>query len=86
MISVITPVFNGETFMEECIRVVINQACPDVEHVIIDGDSKDRTVEIIKMYAAQYPHIRWISEKDDGQSDALNKGVTMAKGDILGKR
>lgn len=82
MISVITPVCNGERFIESCIRVVIEQACSNVEHIIIDGSSTDRTVEIIKQYADNYPHIRWISEKDKGQSDAMNKGIAMAKGEI----
>ncbi len=84
MISVITPVYNGEQFIESCIKVVISQACPGVEHIILDGDSTDRTVEIIKWYADQYPHIIWVSEKDEGQSDAMNKGIAMAKGEIIG--
>lgn len=83
MISVITPVYNGEKFIESCIKVVIDQNCPNVEHIIMDGGSTDRTVEIIKQYAEKYPHIRWISEKDKGQSDAMNKGIAMAKGEIL---
>ena len=83
MISVITPVYNGERFIESCIRVVINQNCPDVEHIIVDGGSTDRTVEIIKRYAQKHPHIHWFSEKDKGQSDAMNKGIATAKGEIL---
>jgi glycosyltransferase involved in cell wall biosynthesis len=83
MISVITPVYNGERFIEACIKVVIEQNCPDVEHIIVDGGSTDQTVEIIKQYTEKYPHIRWISEKDKGQSDAMNKGIAMGKGDIL---
>jgi len=83
MISVITPVYNGEKFIESCIKVVIDQACPGVEHIIVDGGSTDQTVDIIKHYAKQYLHIRWISEKDRGQSDAMNKGIAMAKGEIL---
>lgn len=83
MISIITPVFNGERFIEGCIRNVIDQNCPEVEHVIVDGGSGDKTVEIIKKYAEKYPHIRWISEKDNGQSDAMNKGINLAQGEII---
>jgi glycosyltransferase involved in cell wall biosynthesis len=83
-LSVITPVFNGVRFIEFCIWNVIDQNCPDVEHIIIDGGSTDGTVEIIKRYAEGYPHIRWVSEKDKGQSDAMNKGIGLACGEILG--
>jgi glycosyltransferase involved in cell wall biosynthesis len=83
MLSIITPVYNGDRFIEDCIKVVIEQQCHDVEHLIIDGGSSDRTVEIIKDYADRYPHIRWISEPDQGQSDAMNKGIQIAKGKIL---
>lgn len=70
--------------MEFCIQNVIAQSCQNVEHIIVDGGSTDRTVEIVKRYADQYSHIRWISESDRGQSDAMNKGVLMARGEILG--
>ncbi|NJR59648.1 MAG: glycosyltransferase [Cyanobacteria bacterium CRU_2_1] len=83
MISVITPVYNGERFIEACIKIVIEQNCPDVEHIIVDGGSTDGTVEIIRDYAEKYSHIRWISEKDKGQSDAMNKGIAMAQGHIV---
>ncbi|MDJ0845198.1 glycosyltransferase family 2 protein [Crocosphaera sp.] len=83
MISVITPVYNGESYIESCIKVVIEQNCSDVEHLIIDGGSQDQTVAIIKEYAQNYPHIRWISEADKGQSDAMNKGINLAKGEII---
>lgn len=83
MISIITPVYNGEKFIESCIKVVIDQNCPDMEHIIMDGGSSDGTVDIIKQYAEKYLHIRWVSEKDKGQSDAMNKGIAMAKGEIL---
>ncbi len=84
MISVITPVYNGEKFIESCLQNVINQNFAEVEHLIIDGGSTDKTIDIIKDYANQYPHIRWISEKDQGQSDAMNKGIAMAQGAIIG--
>lgn len=83
-ISIITPVYNGKRFMEFCIKNVIDQNCQDVEHIIVDGGSTDGTVEIIKSYADRYKHVRWVSEKDRGQSDAMNKGVAMSKGEILG--
>lgn len=83
MISVITPVYNGEKFIESCIKVVIDQNCTNVEHIIVDGGSTDGTVKIIKQYAEKYPYIRWISEKDKGQSDAMNKGIAKARGEIL---
>ena len=83
-ISVITPVYNGERFIESCLRSVVEQNCPDVEHIIMDGGSKDRTLEIVKEYADRYPHIRWVSEKDKGQSDAMNKGLRLARGSLLG--
>lgn len=83
MISIITPVYNGEEFIEACIYTVISQNCADAEHLIIDGGSTDRTVDIIRLYAQHYPHIRWISESDRGQSDAMNKGIRLAIGNII---
>lgn len=83
MISIITPVYNGEKFIESCLHAVIAQHCNNIEHILIDGGSTDRTVEIIKLYAQDYPHIRWISEPDQGQSDAMNKGIRLAIGDII---
>src|ERR1039457_2914178 len=84
LLSVITPVFNGDRFIEFCIQNVIKQNCPDVEHIIVDGGSTDGTVDIIRQYAENHLHIRWVSEKDQGQSDAMNKWISMAAGAIIG--
>jgi glycosyltransferase involved in cell wall biosynthesis len=78
-ISIITPSLNQAGFIEETILSVMNQDYKDFEHIVIDGGSNDGTVEILK----KYPHLKWISEKDKGQSDAINKGFRMAAGDVL---
>ncbi len=83
-LSVITPVLNGSATIRRCLDSVIEQECPQVEHILIDGGSTDGTIDVIQHYATRYPHIRWISEQDSGQSDALNKGIDMSRGDILG--
>ncbi len=82
-ISVITPVYNGAKYIEACLQVVIAQNCSQIEHIIMDGNSQDCTVDIVKKYAEKYSRIRLISAPDQGQSDAMNKGITLAKGDII---
>lgn len=80
-ISIITAVFNGEKHLEETILSVINQTYNPVEYIIIDGGSTDRTLDIIKKYEDKIDY--WVSEKDNGISDAFNKGVKVAKGDYI---
>ncbi|MGO8972547.1 MAG: glycosyltransferase family 2 protein [Steroidobacteraceae bacterium] len=80
MISVITPSYNQGAYIEQTIRSVLDQNYGHVEHIVIDGGSTDDTVEILK----RYPHLIWISEKDRGQADALNKGLRLARGEIVG--
>src|SRR5438067_1298220 len=83
-ISIVTATLNRKDFLPRCIEAVAGQSHPYKEHLIIDGGSVDGTVELLKSYAEKYPHIRWISEKDNGISSALNKGLAMATGDIIG--
>ncbi len=78
-ISVITPTLNCAAYIEDCIESVLSQNYDNFEHIIIDGDSKDGTVAILK----NYPHLKWISEPDGGEAEALNKGLRMASGDII---
>jgi len=80
-ISIITPVYNGGEFIEKCIQSIQNQKYSNLEYIIIDGGSTDNTLEIINKYSYFISYI--ISEKDKGQSNALNKGFSIATGDIL---
>jgi glycosyltransferase involved in cell wall biosynthesis len=81
-ISIITVVYNGEKYLEETIKSVINQTYQNIEYIIIDGGSTDGTIDIIKKYEDKIDY--WISEKDEGISDAFNKGLNKATGDIIG--
>lgn len=83
-ISIITITFNSAKTLERTLASVRSQTYKDIEHIIVDGASTDGTYEIIKAYADQYPNVRWISEKDEGIYNALNKGIKMATGDIIG--
>jgi len=79
-ISIVTPAYNCVDTIEETICSVANQRVSHFEHIIIDGGSTDGTVEILK----RYPHLTWISERDNGQADALNKGFRLASGELIG--
>ncbi|MFC1851867.1 glycosyltransferase family 2 protein [candidate division CSSED10-310 bacterium] len=80
-ISVVTPSYNQAQFLEETIRSVLLQDYPDLEYIIIDGGSTDHSVEIIRKYASFLAY--WISEKDNGQSHAINKGWKRVTGEII---
>lgn len=83
LFSVIIPTYNSEKTLTASLESVVHQTFQDLEVILLDGCSSDRTVEIIKNFAEQYNHIRWISEKDNGIYDAMNKGITMARGKWL---
>jgi glycosyltransferase involved in cell wall biosynthesis len=85
-ISIVTTSFNQGLYIEEALLSVKQQDYPAIEHIVIDGASTDGTVEILRRYSEmpEWGHLRWISEPDHGQSDALNKGFRMAKGDVIG--
>jgi len=81
-VCIVTPSLNQGEFIEETIRSVLLQGCPNLEYIVIDGGSTDNSVEIIKNYEPWLTH--WVSEPDRGQAYAINKGFRKSSGDILG--
>ena len=80
LVSIVTPSLNQGKFIEATIRSVMEQDYPRVEHIVVDGGSTDGSLAVLR----RYEHLRWISEPDRGQSEALNKGFALAEGEILG--
>lgn len=80
-ISIVTPSYNQGEYIEKTILSVLEQKYPNLEYIIIDGGSTDKSVEIIKKYERHLKY--WVSEPDRGQSDAINKGFKHATGDLL---
>jgi glycosyltransferase involved in cell wall biosynthesis len=78
-ISVLTPSFNSSKTIERAIKSVLSQGYKNWEHIIIDGKSSDGTTAVLE----KYPHLKWVSEKDSGQSDAMNKAFDLTTGDII---
>jgi len=83
LLTVITPVFNNVVYISKAIENYLSQQCVCSELLIMDGGSTDGTQEVIAQYAKAHPSIRWVSEKDKGQSDAMNKGIALAKGKYI---
>lgn len=81
-ISIITVVYNGEKYLEQTIKSVLDQSYKNIEYIIIDGGSIDGTIDIIKKNEEKIHY--WISEKDNGIYDAMNKGILKATGEIVG--
>lgn len=82
-ISIVTGSYNSAPYIEEAIQSVADQDYPNKEHIIYDGESTDETIDILNRYD-HLSHLRWVSEPDEGQSDALNKGMREATGDVVG--
>ena len=82
-VSVVTPSYQQGQFIERTLQSVSSQAHPDfeIEHVVFDGGSSDNTVEVLKNFR---PAVRWVSKKDNGQTDAVNQGIRATDGDIIG--
>ena len=81
-ISIVTPSFNQGRWLEKTIRSVLLQGYPNLEYILVDGGSRDESVDLIKKYEPWIQY--WVSEPDDGQCDAINKGFSKATGQILG--
>ena len=80
-VSIITPSFNQARFLEQTMRSVLEQDYPNIEYIVIDGGSSDGSLEIIQKYADRLAY--WQSQKDKGQTDAINQGFARANGEIL---
>lgn len=83
-VSIITVTYNSAHTLHRTLLSIYNQTYSDIEHIIVDGESTDETRKIIHDFSVRHPNLRYISEKDSGIYDAINKGIQMATGDIIG--
>ncbi len=82
LVSIITVVFNGEKYLQQTIDSVYNQTYKNIEYIVVDGNSTDSTLEIIK--ENEHKIHSWVSENDNGLYDAMNKGIAMSNGELIG--
>lgn len=81
-VSIITVVYNGAEHIRDCLESVLNQTYPEIEYIVVDGKSSDGTVDIVRSYGAKVA--QFVSEPDKGLYDAMNKGIRLATGDVIG--
>ena len=81
LVSIVTPTYNSSTYLENNIESIINQTYDNVEHIIVDGNSTDGTIEMLDEFEEKYD-LKWISEPDEGMYDAIEKGFALASGEI----
>ena len=81
LVSIVTPSLNQGRFLRQAIDSVLDSGYPHLEYLVVDGGSRDDSVEILRSYSDR---LRWVSEKDDGQAEAINKGFALSQGSILG--
>ena len=84
-VSIITVTYNSASTIADTIKSVLSQTYQNIEYIVIDGASKDNTIDIVKSYSKKFENrLKWISEPDNGIYDAMNKGINIATGDIIG--
>ena len=87
-LTIVTATWNSAATVEDSLKSVLNQTYGNIEHIIVDGGSTDRTMDIVRRYADLYRQrgleLKWLSEKDNGIYDAMNKGINLASGDVVG--
>jgi GT2 family glycosyltransferase len=82
LVSIITPVLNGVETVGACLASIARQTYRPIEHIVVDGGSTDGTLELLREYRVSYP-FRWVSEPDNGMYEAINKGISIAHGEVL---
>ena len=83
LLSIITPTYNAAKYVAACIDSVRDQQCSSVEHIVVDGASQDGTAEVVRARASKLGYLKFLSERDRGQSDAMNKGLRISKGEYV---
>ena len=84
-VSIVTATYNSARTLGDTMKSVLKQTYPDIEYIVVDGSSTDNTKDVIRQYESQFSgRLKWVSEKDGGIYDAMNKGIRMATGDIVG--